>query len=92
MFCVLVVAARPKMRMSTDTMSSITVTIIDFLFLLLKEPTRQQISENYSYHHQSDVRLANEPVTTVQAISIWTDTFFFCSSGSELLHIQIKMK
>lgn len=41
MFCVLVVAARPKMRMSTDTMSSNTVTIMDFLFLLLKEPTRQ---------------------------------------------------
>lgn len=42
MFCVLVVAARPKIRMSTETMRSIAVTMIDFLFLLLKEPVRAE--------------------------------------------------
>ena len=43
MFCVLVVAARPKTRMSTDTMSSSAVTTMDFLFLLLKEPAGRKV-------------------------------------------------
>lgn len=43
MFCVRVVAARPKTRMSTDTTSSIPVTMMDFLFLFLKEPERGHV-------------------------------------------------
>ncbi len=38
MFCDLVVAARPKTRMSMETIRSITVTMMDFLFLLLNDP------------------------------------------------------
>lgn len=72
MFCVLVVAARPKMRMSTDTMSSSTVTIMDFLFLLLKEPTRQQMREPYccdvNGKVMSKMRLKLESTTSIDAI------------------------
>lgn len=40
MFCVLVVAAKPKISISIDTTNNKAVTVIDFLFLLLKDPIK----------------------------------------------------
>lgn len=71
MFCVFVVAAKPKTRIRLETTNSIPVTIMDFLFLLLKDPKTKKRYETIVVIQETSQQAGPPPSLDGTAHVLW---------------------